>query len=59
MSKNRWIGEDGVFQCRSRGSCSVNLEAEYNRKKDITYTWILPNEETFVGKNPSSFKIPY
>lgn len=59
MSKNRWIGEDGIFQCRSRGSCSVNLQAEYNRKKDILSTWTLPNGEIFVGKNPPSFKIPY
>lgn len=48
MSKNRWVGEDGVFQCRSRGSCSVNLEADYNRKKDLEYIWTLPSGEVFV-----------
>lgn len=59
MGKNRWINGNGVFQCRSRGSCSVNLEADYNRKKDIVFTWILPNGDTFTGKNPPSFKVGY
>ncbi len=59
MSKNRWIEEDGTFQCRSRGSCSVNLEADYNRKKDLVYTWTLPSGDIFVGKNPPSFKVGY
>jgi hypothetical protein len=59
MTKNRWIDDHHVFQCRSRGSCSVNLTAEYNRKKDILYTWTLPNGDSFVGKNPPSFKVGY
>ncbi len=59
MSKNRWLDTNGVFQCRSRGSCSVNLTAEYNRKNDLLYTWVLPSGEIFTGKNPPSFKIEY
>ncbi len=57
MSKNRWIANDGIFYCQSRGSCSVNLQAEYNRKKDLLYRWILPSGEIFIGKNPPGFKV--
>lgn len=59
MTKNRWRDLDGVFQCRSRGSCSVNLTAEYNRKDETLYTWTLPTGEIFTGKNPPSFKVGY
>jgi len=59
MSKNRWMGTDGIFYCRSRVSCSVNLIAEYNRKNTVKYEWTLPSGEIFLGKNPPSIKVPY
>lgn len=39
--------------------CSINVIAEFNRKNAIRYEWVLPSGEIFIGKNPSSFKIPY
>ena len=43
----------------SRGSCSVNLTAEVNRKKDISYEWVLPDGTVSREKNPLALKLPY
>lgn len=59
MSKNRWLWNDGTFQCRSRWKCSINLTASHNRKNNILYEWILPSGEIFTGKNPKSFSVWY
>lgn len=59
MTKNRWIGTDRIFYCQSRGLCSLNVVAEYNRQKNLIYTWKLPNGDKFIGKNPTSFKLGY
>lgn len=58
FSKNRWL--DGqTFHCQSRGSCSVNVAALVNRKKNITYTWTMPDGSTLTEKNPKAVKISY
>jgi len=59
QTSNRWIGIDGIFYCRSRGSCSVNVIADYNRKNALKYEWTLPSGEIFIGKNPPSMKVSY
>jgi hypothetical protein len=53
------MGEDGIFHCLSRGSCSVNLTAEVNRKKDIRYEWTLPDGTVSIEKNPPALKLAY
>lgn len=58
-TNNRWRGEDGVFHCLSRGSCSVNLIAEVNRKTGIRYEWILPDGSASTEKNPPALKLGY
>ncbi len=58
-TKNRWIADDGVFHCLSRGSCSVNLTAEVNRRADIRYEWLLPDGTTYSEKNPPALKLEY
>jgi hypothetical protein len=37
----------------------VNLTADVNRKKDISYEWILPDGTISREKNPPAFKLAY
>ena len=58
VSDNRWQ-EGSVFHCRSRGSCSVNLTVETNRKEDVDYFWIFPDGSLDDRKNPGAIKVGY
>lgn len=58
MTDNRWL-EGDVFHCRSRGSCSVNIAGESNRKDGVLYWWIMPDDSVSDEKNPGAMKLEY
>lgn len=58
ITDNRWL-ENDIFYCRSRGSCSLNVTAESNRKDAVAYWWILPDESVSDEKNPRAIKLSY
>lgn len=58
MTTNRWM-QDEIFYCRSRSTCSVNVEAVSNRDDHVSYIWILPDGSLSEKKNPTATKIPH
>lgn len=56
-SSNRWTEGDRMY-CRSRGSCSINLDVDVDDKSGLEYVWKF-DDQWIYKKNPKAIKYNY